>query len=83
MVLNLPHLPLETSLVLSAGGSSCGFGPQGKSPPSGSEIRATLQTGYPEKEAENDTGRESPASVLEAPHNAVYAVRGGNPKAAQ
>lgn len=46
MVLNLPHLPLETSLVPSAGGSSCGSRPQGKSPPSRSEIRASLQTGY-------------------------------------
>lgn len=83
MVLNLPHLPLETSLVPSAGGSSCVSRPQGKSPPSRSEIRASLQTGYAEKEAENGTERESHVSVLEIPHKAVYAVRGGNPKAAQ
>lgn len=59
MVPNLPHLPLETSLVLSAGGLACGTRPQGKSPPSRSEIRASLQTGYPEKEAENGTAGES------------------------
>lgn len=83
MVLNLPHLPLETSLVFSAGRLSCGSRPQGKSPPSRSEIRASLQTGYPEKEAENGNGGESHVSVFEAPHNPVSAVREGNPKAAQ
>jgi len=55
---------LETSLVFSAGRSSCGSRPQGKSPPSRSEIRASLQTGYP---GNRHSGAWLPSPGL--PHN--------------
>lgn len=48
-VLNLSHLPLQMSLVLSVDRLSCASRPQGKFPASRSEIMAGLETGYPEK----------------------------------
>ena len=61
-------------MVLFTGGSPCASRSQGKSPPSRSEIRASLQTGDPEKEEEHGAGGESHVSIPRAPCSPVSAL---------